>query len=208
MSRSVIDFTMNTVVHAALQREVARLRRAIAAIDRHDPVARAGLLRRYQFFAEVAHNHYQGEDTYLYPRVRDQAQPDELVVLDAMAAEHAVLDDVVRRLGTALRQPDAGGETLEPLFVELSRVLAGHCTHEERAGVPILQRYISEEDVKEVLRHNKRVSDADLVLPWIADGASERHAALTWAFLPLVFRLPRRALMQHKYDRFTAECGI
>ena len=57
------DTSMNTNMHAAFKREIARLKAGLAAADLSNDAARSGLAARYTFFSETLHHHHEGEDT-------------------------------------------------------------------------------------------------------------------------------------------------
>jgi hypothetical protein len=88
---AMTDARMNTNMHSAFKREILRLRDGLRKADLGDTKATEGLARRYKFFSVTLHQHHQGEDTFLYPNIRPKANPLEIVVLDAMEAEHGAL---------------------------------------------------------------------------------------------------------------------
>jgi len=203
-------FRMNTAMHAAFQRELQRLSRAVAAVDRSDPVATSGLQRRFRFFAGTLHTHHVGEDEYLWPVALERATPEEKAVLRSMAAEHDALAAALdrARAGVAALSPDSDIPALRAHLDDLAKVLSGHCAHEERDAVPVVAKYASPEDFTKLMKHARSAEDADLVLPWVCDGAPAEVADATWGMLPGFVRMMVKPMTTRKYNKFTAECGI
>src|SRR5450759_2065405 len=87
------DASPNTNMHSAFKREILRLRDGLRKADLSDAKTTEGLARRYKFFSVTLHHHHQAEDTFLWPNTRPKADPQDILVLDAMEAEH---EDVLR----------------------------------------------------------------------------------------------------------------
>lgn len=210
MTDRAMDASMNTNMHRAFVREVTRLRRAVRAADWSDPSATAGVARRFEFFSGTLHHHHEGEDTYLFGRVRNRATPEEVVVLDAMDAEHGALKAALDTLDEDFRSlgPDSDGPAIAAHFDELETVLAGHCAHEERTGVPIVQKYITADDLKEFMKFTRSGKDSTMVLAWVCDGATPEQVASTWGMMPSFVRLFVKPISNRKYHAFQAECGV
>jgi hemerythrin-like domain-containing protein len=203
-------FDMNTNIHAALKREVARLRDALDRLDLGDAQQREGYARRYGFFSETLHHHHHGEDEYLFPKVRSRAKPEEVVILDAMAAEHHTLQASLARLDEDFATLSERSDTvvIREHFDELLAVLEGHCAHEERDGVPVIEKYITDDDLKPFNEYNRTNPNGTMVLAWVCDGATQQQATSTWGMLPGFVRVFVRPMANRKYARFTAECGV
>lgn len=210
MARSGADFAMNSNIHAALKREVARLRDALDRLDLADAGQRGGYARRYGFFSDTLHHHHHGEDEFLFPKVRPRVQPEEAVILDAMAAEHHTLQSSLSRLDEDFAKLGESSDKVRfrEHFDELLAVLEGHCTHEERDGVPVIARYITEEDMKPFHQYNRTNPNGAMVLAWVCDGATRQQAESTWSMMPGFVRLFVRPIANRRYARFTAECGV
>jgi hemerythrin-like domain-containing protein len=206
----VPDFTINTNMHRAFMREVQRLSAALTAADLADAESVDGLRRRYDFFSDTLHTHHQGEDRYLWPAALAQATPAEKVVLVAMESEHEDLQRVLGELdaGFGSLGPDSDTAALGASFQELSLVLEGHCAHEERDAVPIVQKYVTKEQLKEFMSFTREQKDSIMVLPWVCDGATREQQETTWGMLPGFVRLFVRPMATRKYTNFTAACGV
>jgi hemerythrin-like domain-containing protein len=207
---TAVDVTMNTNMHSAFKREILRLRDALRRADLSDARATEGLARRYAFFSGTLHHHHQGEDTYLWPSVRPKADPQEVVVLDDMEAEHEALASVLGALDEDFKTLSAASDKdqIAGRLDELHTVLSGHTQHEESEGVPIVQKYIAQDDFKKLVKFSRNSPDASLVLPWVTDGATPTEESTTWGMIPAPVRLFVKPMMTRKYVKFTQECGI
>jgi len=204
------DTSMNTNMHAAFKREIRRIQSGLAKADLASSSARANLMRRYDFFSETLHHHHEGEDTYLFERVKPKADPSEVAILDQMEAEHGELLEILTTVDTGFKTlSDATdkvvlNDQLEALFTVLSQ----HCEHEETQGIQVVQRYITQEDMKEFMKFNREGEHANFVLPWICDGAQPAVSSQVWGMIPGPVRLFLKPTMTSKYDAFSKECEI
>ncbi|MEP7192661.1 MAG: hemerythrin domain-containing protein [Actinomycetota bacterium] len=207
---TAIDTSMNTNLHSAFRREILRLRDGLRKCDLNDAKVTKGLARRYKFFSVTLHHHHQGEDTFLWPNVRPKANPQESLVLDAMEAEHGALASVLGDVDEEFKNLSVGSDKdhIAARLDELGAVLSGHAQHEEREGVPIVQKYIEEDDFKAFVRFSRDSEDASLVLPWVSDGATPSEVASTWGMIPAPVRLFVKPMLTRKYTKFTRECGV
>lgn len=204
------DTSMNTNMHAAFKREIARIRAAVDKVDLTKPEQCAGLARRYAFFSETLHHHHQGEDTYLFERVKPLADDAEKEILNEMETEHHRMLDVLNQLDQEFANltPDTDKAQLTQHLDSLLDVLGRHCDHEEAQGMAVVQKYITKEDLKEFMKYNRSAEHANLVLPWVCDNAAPGVADQTWGMIPGPVRMFLRPSMTKKYDAFSKECGV
>lgn len=210
MAADQVDFTINSNMHAAFLREVDRLQKAVRTVDLSDGETAAGLARRYQFFSVTLHAHHEGEDKFLWPLALAKATPQEAVVLNAMEAEHEALAGTLAELDTGFTAlgPDTDTAALSSGLDKLRSILVGHCAHEERDAVPVVQKYVTREDLKAFMAFTREQPDSTMVLAWVCDGATPAQVDSTWAMLPSFVRVFVKPMSTRKYDRFTQECGV
>ena len=204
------DTSMNTNMHAAFKREIGRIKAGLASVDLSDEAARTGLANRYTFFSETLHHHHEGEDTYLFERVKPKATPAQVAVLDQMEVEHAEMLEVLTALDAEFA---ALGATSDKVAISnrldaLLTVLGQRCEHEEREGIAIVQEHITEADLKEFMKFNRSGAQANYVLPWVCDGAEPAVQTSVWGMIPAPVRVFLRPQMTKKYDKFSSECGV
>ena len=201
---------MNAAVHQALLREMRRLRAAVAGVDLGDHVALAGIELRWEFFAAQLADHHEKEDQFLWPQVEPKVTAEERVVLNSMEAEHEALHDTVSALTEAMvgLSEEADREMVLARWDDLELVLAGHCLHEEEAGVPILKKYLAEANFEQLLHATRSQTNSAITLAWVCDGAPETVSHEVWRLLPVPRRLFARPRGRRKYRVFTQECGF
>lgn len=204
------DASMNTNMHSAFKREILRLRESLLHADLSDARATGGLARRYAFFSATLHQHHQAEDTFLWPNIRPKADPQEILVLDAMEAEHEALASMLGAVDEDFTTLSAKSDRsqISARLDELRTVLSGHTQHEEQVGIPIVQKYLEEDDLKAFVKSSREGEDASLVLPWVSDGATPTEVASTWGMIPGPVRLFVKPMLTRKYTKFTQECGV
>jgi hypothetical protein len=133
------DLTVILLVHWMFREEFAAL--ADAAARTQDPARGAALEDQLALMLRVLHEHHTGEDTLMWPLVR-QRDPASAAVLDAMEAEHQELDPLIERAGAA-GLPLA--ERAEPLS-RLSERLNAHLDREEEEALPFVQRHMTADE--------------------------------------------------------------
>lgn len=204
------DTSMNTNMHAAFKREIARLKRGLTTIDLTNAAAVDGLKQRYNFFSQTLHHHHEGEDTFLFERSKQRATPQDVEVLDALEAEHQRMLTVLNPLDASFGQlgTDSDKDALAAQLDELLALLTGHCAHEEDAGMAIVQKYVNQDDVKEFMEFARSGETSSLTLPWVCDGADAEVAAETWGMIPAVPRAMVRPMLTRKYNKFSKACGV
>ncbi|MFD0276910.1 hemerythrin domain-containing protein [Kitasatospora sp. NPDC127111] len=182
-----LDLTAMYAMHDALRRELTHLDRITIRAD----LSAAEVLATaagWQLFKKALHVHHTAEDDALWPSLRQNLvdRPDDLVLLEAMEAEHAAIDPLIDAIDALLAAPDADPGHLGGLVDSLTVGLAGHLKHEEDAVLPLIQRTLTAEQwahFGEV--HVQRIGpDAPVLLPWLLDGADESTVERLLAPLP------------------------
>lgn len=204
------DAEMNAVMHSAFKREILRLRDAVTRADLNEQTTRDGIVARYRFFAVTLRDHHVGEDTYLWPDVLGRVTPAEAVIIRAMEDEHEALASALEALD---QEFDTFSEASDPRviadkFDTLHLVLTGHCQHEERDGVPIVLKYLSDESAKGFEKYNRQRDNTAMTLAWICDGATPHEQQTTWGVVPGPVRMIMKPLGDRRYRKFSAACGV
>lgn len=185
-----VNLAMNGMVHRALLRELDRIADLVAAGQAE--AAR----KRYAFFSEQLHLHHETEDEFLWSAVRGRADEEQVRTIDAMEAEHEQLHKALD-----LCDEDFAGELRESTATDLAGLrllMAAHFAHEEATGEPILEQYLTAEDLKVFNEANKKSPHAMMVFPWIADGGTDEDQKV-YDVLPGPVRLFLKPVMQRKY---------
>jgi iron-sulfur cluster repair protein YtfE (RIC family) len=196
--QDIIDFTMMYVTHDALRRDLGRLTTAAAAGKARTATVRAG----WENFKTQLHIHHTVEDDDLWPRLYRAVadQPTELALLEAMEAEHAVLDPLLSAVDEALTsRPE---EPLDKRLQDLAAALDGHLKHEENSALPLIQSVLTSEDWRGFAKSMARaqgVKGAAVYVPWIVDGATTAERKRFFSALPAPVRVINRLLWEPRY---------
>ncbi len=171
-----LDMTMMLAVHDALRREsaqVARLGGVAAAVG-------------WEMFASYLRVHHTTEDDILWPALQAAAGPSERALLDAMEAEHAVLDPLIAAIDAGLDVADRADALVTALHV--------HLRHEETEVLPLIQAVLPAEEWQRFgQEHGIRVgADAPRYLPWVLEGMPPGRAA------SVLDRMPPRIQEQYR----------
>ena len=200
-----VDFTMMYAAHDAFSRHLEWIAQALE----HDGAVSRATAERWALFATQLHVHHTAEDESLWPKLRSViAGPDELAVLDAMAAEHTQLEPQLERIGAQL---DAGFAAEAGNGVrDLAALLARHMRHEENAALPLIDGYLGRAGWAEFGKHirsTQGVSGAAVYLPWLLDGAPAELARRVLAMLPPPVRVLYRVGWRRRYRARLARPG-
>lgn len=165
-----LDMTMMFAIHDALRRELERIARITSRVD-EDPRHVLSTAVGWELFKKFLTAHHTSEDLTVWPAMykaldgRD-AQA-EIALLDAMEAEHAVIDPLLTDIDAALADRDTGAERLGGLVDTLHTDLRAHLDHEEREALALMDLTMSPEEWQafSVEQKNRIGSDANRYLP-------------------------------------------
>ena len=198
------DMRMMYLLHHGFRRDLARFAEAARRTPADDHATWQALVRRWDLFATLLHDHHQKEDDVLWPLLRDRAaQADDLAALDvlqAMEAEHAVIDPVLAIARSALDRWAAGApgarEELVGVLEQAEADLGAHLAHEESDAIAILQRHVGGAEWADLERRKFRggLKPAVLLklLPWAVEGLPDEVTAPLLAEAGSSFRLMLR----------------
>jgi len=193
------DVGFMRALHAALRRDLSRLREAVAK-----PGSLAGapttVLAGWDAFRTQLGNHHAAEDDDLWPVLRRElSDAADLASVDAMMEEHQHIPPALASVDAALR---GVGELTGPVEL-LSAVVLDHLAHEEREVFPLIERHLSQAQWRAFLHKERaRLSPRERpeFLAWILDGANEHDAATVLAEMPRPARLVYRWILRPRYD--------
>ncbi|TIC89021.1 hemerythrin domain-containing protein [Nocardioides sp. GY 10113] len=151
-----VDMSMMYLMHHGFRRDLRRFAAAAEHTPADDSATWAALARRWDLLAEVLHHHHTGEDAGVWPALLERADEHERATLEAMEAEHAGIDPLLRSCAERLAALAAGGGTgaereaaraaLAVRMAEANQLLGQHLAHEETDAMAILQRHLTPED--------------------------------------------------------------
>ncbi|MFF3500099.1 hemerythrin domain-containing protein [Streptomyces sp. NPDC003247] len=195
---SGVDLTMMYAIHRALRRDLRLLTAA-----QHDDIA--AFRDGWQLFERYLTIHHVAEDHSLWPVLRNRlaGRPEALAMLEAMEAEHALLDRAAEKVDAALAEK--GGERALPdLMREVAACLSDHLDHEEAQALPLLESELTAAEWNGFVAEQRSqvgLKGAATFFPWLLDGVPEADRRDVLARLPPPLRLVYRAVWRPRYER-------
>jgi hypothetical protein len=170
-----LDMSVMLTFHAALRRDLAQVARAAACRDRSGGTRLGGALG-VGAFKKFLVIHHQAEDDFLWPVLLAKVAgvPDRVALIEALEAEHTVIEPLLGAIDAAAADPDDGGR-LGEVVDELVTKLGGHLDHEESEGLPLIDALLDPEEWDRFGRlHGQRLlGDAPTYVPWLLEGTDQ-----------------------------------
>jgi len=186
-------------LHAALRRDLSRLRDAAGQLD-SSAAAPSTVLAGWDAFRAQLDNHHSAEDDDLWPVLRRElSDPGDLAAVDAMVEEHRHIPAALAGVDAALRGP---AELAAPVEV-LSTVVLDHLEHEEREVLPLIEQHLTRAQWRAFLhteRARRSPRERPEFLTWILDEAGPQDAAAVLTEMPPPARLIYRRVLRPRYD--------
>ena len=183
-----LDMSMMFAMHDALRRELAQVGRiASRRDDNPGTLLRAAL--GWELFRKFLTVHHQTEDDVLWPPLRASVagHPEQAALVDALEAEHGVIDPLLAAIDAAAADPDYGYQRFGDIVDELSARLNAHLAHEEADGLPLIDASLTPAQWQHFAQvHGERnLPDASRFMPWLLAGAQpEARDAILGKFPP------------------------
>lgn len=164
-----VPLEMITACHHRVEKQCATLRRLVPHLARHgaDADARSAAIAVMRYFDTAAKDHHADEETDLFPALIESMAGSDAVCLreliDALVADHRVLEAHWRRLRMRLQAIAAGEPTqlasddVEPLIALYER----HIAREESELLPMAARLLSDaalEGVGRAMRERRGIA--------------------------------------------------
>ena len=203
-----LDLNGMYMAHHAFRRDLARF----AAAARNTPVEDTDVWRalgvRWTQFGSILHHHHTTEDDVLWPQLLDVADADGRATLEAMEAEHELIDPLLASCAAGFAAmastPDAATrDRLADVTEQARDVLSDHMRHEETAALPLVQELLSAEGwerVEKAAGEGKGVRDLVFLVPWVADGLDSAQLQTAYRSVGQAFRV-LLALTRSSYER-------
>ena len=198
------DLTIMIAAHDAFRRDLTRLTRTTGSANLADPARRQSVAAGWDLFKRQLHLHHTAEDQIIWPVLRPRLEhsPAALSVLDAMEAEHALIDPLLAAVDAQFAA--TCGDRLADTIDALTSALTGHLGHEERDGLPLIGVALTAAEWRGAGRKmagKNGMAATSEMFAWILDGADREHAATTLAQFPPPLRLLYRALWKPRFDK-------
>lgn len=192
--------TMNTVVHAAFRRTVARFDQALATFPGGDQQRADQLHRAWAFFADELHHHHGYEEQYFSPAL-EQTDADLSAVAE-LDGEHDAMRTALGEATTAVAALHATPTAVTAAaardkVAHFGTVLLDHLAHEERDLEPISAAYQDAPPMKAALAQVKKAHLKGMgnLVEFLQDGAdaSDRAGLRNEIPAPVVFLFAKLA---------------
>ena len=199
--------TMNTVVHAAFRRTIARFDSALGAFPDRSQQRADQLRRAWDFFEDELHHHHGYEEQYFWPAL--QQTDADLSSLAELDSEHdamrAALTKATQAMAALQAEPTAANADAARTWVaHLGQVLLDHLAHEERDLEPISAAYQHSPPMKAALNRVKKAHFKSMgnFVEWLQDGADASDLAGMRRELPapVIFLFGRIAGRRYRRD--------
>jgi iron-sulfur cluster repair protein YtfE (RIC family) len=187
-----IDLTAMMAGHDAFRRDLANLARTAKKSNLADPTQQLAVFAGWEVFKRQLLQHHKSEDAFLWPPMREKLKDSSagLSTLDAMEAEHNMIDPLLAGVDSAFADPEVTEDRLADVVDELVSKLTFHLGHEERDTLPLIGQVLTVEEWAQVtnnIRATGSVQDAVEMVPWIlAELPPERVALVIATFPPIV----------------------
>jgi hemerythrin-like domain-containing protein len=196
------DMNMMYATHDALRRDLDQIV-AITQRPRDDPKHLLRTALGWEMFKSFLQVHHSAEDDLLWPAMRRALSGDSSAeaLLDAMEAEHAVIDPLLASIDGALTDRDSGLGRLGELTDSLASALRGHLGHEEVDVLPLIDATVSEQEWSAFgAETGRRVGqDIQRFFPWALEDAKFEIRSAVLRVLPPPMALAYRDLWQPAY---------
>jgi hypothetical protein len=168
--------TMNTIIHAAFRRDLARFDNAFDAFpvgsrDRADQLDAA-----WGNFSNQLHHHHEDEETIFWPALRELGANQSM--MGELEGEHARMLGALDRADAAMNafHADPTAENVSysrAAFSDLESVIEDHLIHEERDLEPVAVHFQASPQLKAAQRAVRKAHkrNAGTFFAWLIDGA-------------------------------------
>jgi Hemerythrin HHE cation binding domain len=190
------DTRINGVVHAALRRDLVRLRATLVTQPYPQNPQRLALGEHAVWLMEFLHGHHTGEDAGVWPLVRER-NPSATALLDSLEADHGRIDPAATTVAAAGRRyadttTDEPRVELVAALDALTTVLFPHLDREVEEAMPVVSASITQAEWRAVERmyfiKPKSLSQLGMEAHWLVDGIDREGYHIVVHTVPAVPR--------------------
>ncbi|MFD9907140.1 hemerythrin domain-containing protein [Streptomyces sp. NPDC059063] len=198
------------MIHRVFRRESRVLAELVQDVRPGDSGRAAVLAEAWRGYAAGLHQHHTGEDELLWPRLLARVDLDAELVL-RMEAQHRELSASLEQVELLLARwapgaPDAERDELAEALYGHHRTLCAHLDEEERDVMPLVARYVTEEEWRAVGERGLAGTPRNrimIALGAILEDASEDERTEFLRRLPGSARLAWHLVGRRQYSRET-----
>lgn len=202
--------TMNTVIHAAVRRDLARFRRALQSFPVGSRQRADQLNSAWRHLDDQLYHHHHGEETIFWPALRELGADESLV--GDLNGEHERMAEAMTHTRSAMSalaaEPDQDAlDKARAAVNTLQEVITGHFAHEERDLEPMMLAQSHTPQIKQAskaIRKTQTLPSAGRFLAWVLDDADPQARAYVRHEIPkpVLFILAR--VFGRSYGRVAA----
>ncbi|MCW2632619.1 MAG: Hemerythrin cation binding domain protein [Pseudonocardia sp.] len=138
-----LDLSGFLAAHRSMRVEYGRL--ADVTTTPRDAAHEALIDDQTAVFLDLLHQHHQGEDELLWPRLRERV-PERVADLDLLEEEHHKIDPLLQAAGDKSHSRESRAAAL----AELHALINQHLDDEERIALPLICEYITPQEWEDV----------------------------------------------------------
>lgn len=149
------------MAHANLRREISLLPKLIQDVAPGDTKRAEVVGEHASMVCGVLHQHHEGEDLLLWPRLSERGGAEAEAIVPLMHAQHHAIEEAnaeVSRLLPGWRATAQGGAELAAAFERLRVALMEHLATEESQLLPLAEKYVTAAEWKEMGEHGMRAT--------------------------------------------------
>jgi hypothetical protein len=177
MTRVTEHLTLNTVIHAAVRRDLDRFVRALQGFPAGSRERADQLMTAWRNFHKQLEDHHHGEETIFWPALREVGA-DESLVGDLGGEHEKMMDElgsVDVMMGALVSDPsEANAQTALSALYDLKAAIEVHFAHEERDLEPFMASKMSTDPLQRALKATRKAHPAaeqGVFMAWLQDGA-------------------------------------
>jgi len=168
--------TMNTVIHAALRRDLGRFEQALATFPPGSRARADQLAVAWDNYTTQLHHHHEDEETIFFPALASAGA--EPALIGDLEGEHALMQEALSAaddlMAAFVASPtQANAEAAQAGLARLRTVLVTHLDHEERDLEPVAHAYRDTDAWKAAQKAVRKAHPENVgtFLAWLQDGA-------------------------------------
>jgi len=168
--------TMNTVIHAAFRRDLARFDDALGGFPAGSRARADQLEGAWNNFSYQLHHHHEDEETIFWPGLRQLGATEAL--MGELESEHAHMLSALDAADAAMKTFHAGpseenASTAHSSTTDLGGVILSHLAHEERDLEPIAAAHSASPQMKAAQKAVRKAhkGNTGTFFTWLLDGA-------------------------------------
>jgi hemerythrin-like domain-containing protein len=174
--------SMNTIIHAALRRDLDRFERALSTSPSAPTPHADKLVPAWQNFYAQLRQHHDDEETIFFPAFRELGVDEAL--MSGLDSEHVRMVSALEAANAAMQAlaADTSVGTVDKAHaavIELRDVVRAHLEHEERDLEPFAARHVASPQLKHARAAVRKAHKRSLgtFFAWLQDDADHASAA-------------------------------